>query len=553
MEPGHSLTDRDALWRELATDGARPWDLIVIGGGITGAGILREAVRRGYRALLLEQRDFCWGTSSRSSKLVHGGLRYLAGGQIRLTRHALLERERLLREAPYLVRRVPFYYPLRRGVFPPRFAAAVLFWLYDRLAGIDDHRRVEPDELRELFPGLDPAGLTGAYRYTDAITDDARLVLRILHDAVTHGAVVRNYSEVTRLLREPPAEGPGRVRGVRVEDAGSGAALELEAAVVINATGAWADRFDSTPPDDLRIHPQRGSHLVLDAHDFPAPAAIFLHNPEDGRRLFAYPWQGRTVIGTTDLPHEQGLEAPACITPAEFEYLLRAAARLYADRPPTPDDVIATWSGIRPIIAAGPVGRPSGASREHRVWSEPGLVSCSGGKLSTFHHMALDVMERAAVFLPPPRNGHARDSRVLDDTGLRPEDLPGLAPERATTLIGRFGRAAAALAASAAGEDLQPLGDSDVCPAELSWSLRREAVVHLDDLLLRRSRLGVVMAKGGAALLNEVRDICMRDAGWDDARWSYECERYRDIIARYYPVPEKDVGVQSRKDVGVHS
>ena len=538
MAAEFSLTDRDVLWRAMAAGDARPWDLIVIGGGITGAGILREAVRRGYRALLLEQRDFCWGTSSRSSKLVHGGLRYLAAGRFRLTRHALLERERLVREAPFLVRRVPFYYPLRRGVFPPRAAAAVLFWLYDRLAGLDDHRRIEPGELRELFPGLNPAGLTGAYRYSDAITDDARLVLRILHDAVAHGAAAGNYSEVTGLLREHSAGDCGRVRGVRVEDTESGAVLELEAAVVVNATGAWADRFDSAPPDQLRIHPQRGSHLVLDARDFPAPAAIFLHNPEDGRRLFVYPWQGRTVVGTTDIPHDQGLDAPACITRAEFDYLLRAIAPLYADRPPARGDVIATWSGVRPIIASGAVDRPSRASREHRVWSEPGLVSCSGGKLSTFHHMALDVLKRAAAFLPPPQTDRKGDSRVLDATGLQPEDLPGLTRERAMTLIGRYGRAAPALAASAGDADFQPLGESNVCPAELRWSLQHEAVVHLDDLLLRRSRLGVVSARGGAGLLDEVHTICTRDAGWDGARWSFECERYRDIIACYYPVPE---------------
>jgi glycerol-3-phosphate dehydrogenase len=537
MAPPHSLTDRDTLWRAMAAGDARAWDLIVIGGGITGAGILREAVRRGYRALLLEQRDFCWGTSSRSSKLVHGGLRYLAAGRVRLTRHALLERERLLREAPYLVQRVPFYYPLHRGVFPPRAAAAVLFWLYDRLAGTDNHRHVEPNELRETFPGLDPAGITGAYRYTDAITDDARLVLRILHDAVADGGTVRNYSEVTSLLREHGADGAGRVRGLRVQDAGSGAELTLDAAVVVNATGAWADRFDSQPPDDLRIHPQRGSHLVLDARDFPASMAIFLYNPADGRRLFVYPWQGLTVVGTTDIPHDQGLDAPACITPAELDYLLRAAAPLYAARPPTRDDVIATWSGVRPIIAPGTVGRPSRASRRHRVWSEPGLVSCSGGKLSTFHHMALDVLERAAAFLPPTGGQRCGSGRVLDDAGLRPEDLPGLGREQATRLIGRYGRAAAALVESAAAGELWPLGDSGVCRAELRWSLRHESVVHLDDLLLRRSRFGVVLPQGGEPLLGGLEDLCAQAAGWDGARWSFERERYRDIIARYYSVP----------------
>lgn len=539
--PEFSLNCREDLWNAMREGGARAWDVIVIGGGITGAGILREAARRGYRSLLLEQRDFCWGTSSRSSKLVHGGLRYLAAGNFKLTRHALLERERLVREAPRLVRRLSFYYPMHRGVFPPRLAAAALFWLYDRLAGVDDHDRLSGPDLQQLFPGLDTDGVTSAYRYTDAVTDDARLVLRLLHEAVADGAAVRNYSEVTGLLRHEPEGLGGKVRGVRVTDTESGASLELEAAVVINATGAWADRLGSDPPGDLRIRPQRGSHLVLDARDFPAPAAIFLYNPEDGRRLFVYPWEGRTIVGTTDILHQQGLDAPARIAPAELAYLLRAAARLYRQRAPRRGDVISTWSGVRPIIASGSAGGLAKASREHRVWSEPGLVSCSGGKLTTFHHMALDVLERAAEDLPPRRPGRQSGAnagdRIFRDTSLHPGDLPRLDEDRAASLLGRFGDAAGALVEAAHADELRVLGESRVCRAELRWSLHHEAVVHLDDLLLRRSRLGLLLPRGGEQHLDALRALCCEAAGWNENRWSFECERYREVIDTYYAVP----------------
>ena len=232
------FTDRDRLWDDLRSGAAGEWDIIVIGGGITGAGILREAVRRGYRSLLVEQRDFAWGSSSRSSKMVHGGLRYLAGGKLSLTRAALHEREKLISEAPRLVERMGYYFPLYRGRFPPRFAAGLLFWMYDRLAGIRDHRRVRNEELGRVFGQMDTAALNGAFFYTDAVTDDARLTLRVLQESVASGGHVRNYTLARRLLEEG-----GRVHGILAEDVESGEQLSLRARVVINSTGAWAGRL----------------------------------------------------------------------------------------------------------------------------------------------------------------------------------------------------------------------------------------------------------------------------------------------------------------------
>jgi glycerol-3-phosphate dehydrogenase len=525
--------DRQRLWEKLQSGAATEWDVIIVGGGITGAGILREAVRLGYRALLVEQQDFAWGSSSRSSKMVHGGLRYLAAGNLKLTRHALQERERLVREAPNLVHRLDYYFPLYKWRFPPRFGARLLFWLYDRLAGIDDHRLVDNSELAASFPSLELAGLNGAFFYTDAVTDDARLVLRVLHEAAAGGGRVLNYTRGREMLRED-----GRIHGIRVQDAQSGNEVDLRAGVVINATGAWADRLRNPPPKGIRIRPQRGSHLVLDAQRFPVPAAIFMQHPEDGRRVFIYPWENRTIVGTTDLLHDQDMNKAASMTHRELIYLLTVARQLFSGNPPSAADVLASWSGVRPILVSGNSPDASKASREHRVWSEPGLVGCSGGKLTTFHHMAMDVMDRAAPWLKARKD--TENLRIFARTSIKPADLLPEAPDYARVLIGRFGNDALSVVEAAAAGELEPLLDTGFSLAELRWSLTNESVVHLDDLMLRRSRLGILLRHGGREVLDLVRPLCAEILGWDGERWAREAGRYEENIERYYSMPEPD-------------
>ena len=525
-----SFTDREALWQDMLGGAAAEWDVIVIGGGITGAGILREAVRLGYRSLLIEQRDFAWGSSSRSSKMVHGGLRYLAAGQLSLTRHALQEREKLIREAPRLVQRLGYYFPLYRGQWPPRLAAGALFWLYDRLAGVRDHRRVDNAELAREFTGLDTGELNGGFYYTDAVTDDARLTLRVLQESVRGGGSLRNYTRANRLLRDG-----GRVCGLLAEDLESGRQVRLGARVVINATGAWADRLGNAALAGMKIRPQRGSHLVLSASRFPVESAIFLLHPADGRRLFVYPWEGRTVIGTTDIRHGRDLDTAASMTAEELDYLLLTAGRLFAGRPPLPGDVISSWSGVRPIITMDKTASLSKASREHRVWVEDGLVSCSGGKLTTFHHMALDVMSRARSFLPPV--GEPGDRRIFAAHGTTGEELLARDPERGERLLGRYGEDAVPLIASAPVAETEVIPGTRTCLAQLRWALRHESVVHLDDLMLRRTRLGLLLENGGEAMLDDVRRLCRDERGWSPSRWEQERNRYRGVIERYYAVP----------------
>jgi len=525
-----TFPDREQLWRQIKSGEAGAWDIVIIGGGITGAGILREAVRNGFRSLLIEQRDFAWGSSSRSSKMVHGGIRYLAAGNISLTRHALRERENLISQAPRLVERLGYYFPLYRGRFPPRIAAGLLFWLYDRLAGIRDHRRISNAQLTETFRELDTSPLNGAYYYTDAVTDDARLTLRVLQESVRQGGVIRNYTRANSLLKNGD-----RVTGALVEDRESGEEFELEASVVINATGAWADRLGNAATAGMKIRPQRGSHLILSADRYPVSHAIFILHPHDGRRVFIYPWEGRTVVGTTDIFHDRNLDNAASMTPDELTYLLQAAAQLFPRTPPGKEDVISSWSGVRPIITSGKSRNPSKASREHQVWAEPGLVSCSGGKLTTFHYMALDVIDKARSFLPD--SPKPSDTRIFAAPGYSGEDVLPTEPDRGERLLGRYGDDAVQLIAQAPKIERDKITGTNTCLAQVRWSLQHESVVHLDDLMLRRTRLGLLLAQGGGQLLDDIEPMTRALCGWSESRWLDEKDRYRDIIGTYYTVP----------------
>jgi len=524
------FTNRDRIWQCFKSGEAVDWDVIVIGGGITGSGVLRESVRRGYKTLLIEQQDFAWGSSSRSSKMVHGGLRYLAAGNISLTRHALQERENLINEAPRLVQRLGYYFPLYRNRFPPRFAAGILFWLYDLLAGTRDHHRVSNVQLGQVFQQMDTAGLNGAYYYTDAVTDDARLTLRVLQESVQAGASIRNYTRATRLLRDGKT-----VTGLVAEDLETGESVSLSTKVVINATGAWADRLGNAALSGMKIRPQRGSHLLLDADKFPVSHAIFLVHPEDGRRLFIYPWEGRTIVGTTDIYHPQNLDTAASMTGAELKYLLVAARQLFPDRPPARRDVISTWSGVRPIITSGKSRDPSKASREHKVWVEDGMVSCSGGKLTTFHHMALDVMSGAEKFLPPADPNSSQ--RIFASPIATGEEIMPEAPDQGERLLGRYGQNAVSLLASCPKSERAAVPGTPTCLAQVRWALLHESVLHLDDVMLRRTRLGILLKDGGAEILGPVETLCRDLLGWDDHKWQQEIDRYQQVIAQHYMVP----------------
>ncbi len=365
------------------------WDLVIVGGGITGAGILLEASRRGLKAVLVEQRDFAWGTSSRSSKLVHGGLRYLKEGRLGLTRESVIEREHLLREAPGLVAPQSFAFGHYLGRKPGKWVFLLGLAIYDFLAGVRERHYFNIEQFLMLAPNIGRDGLVGGMRYTDAKTDDARLVLRVLQEAREHGGEAHNYTRVASLLRDGE-----QVKGVLLEDGRS-----IHARVVINATGAWADGLRGQTGATPKIRPLRGSHLVLPAWRLPLAQAISLMHPADGRPVFAFPWEGVTLVGTTDVDHGASMTQEASITRAEFDYLMAALHAQFPQQGLGEQDVIATYAGVRPVIDSGQ-SDPSKEGREHAVWFEHGLLSVTGGKLTTFRVIALDALKHARAMLP---------------------------------------------------------------------------------------------------------------------------------------------------------
>lgn len=516
-----------AALKKSALENREPWDLVVIGGGITGAGILREATRMGYRALLVEQKDFTWGTSSRSSKMVHGGLRYLGSGQFGLTRDAVRERERMLRELPGLVDNLYYLMPHFRKQFPGPRIFGLLLWIYDWIAGRRTRYFYPARQALQWLPGLRQENLLGATRFSDAITEDSRLVMRLLHEACGEGAGAVNYLAVTGLK---PGEGGTEVT---LEDRMDGGSLTLQAKAVVSATGAWSDRLREQLGAGGCIRPLRGSHLILPFWRLPVAASVSLFHPEDRRAMFVFPWEGVTVVGTTDLDHKADLDQEAAIDGHEVAYLLKGANHIFPEARLVAGDVMSTWSGVRPVVSSGENKAPSSESREHAVWDDQGVISVAGGKLTTFRLIAHEVLQAAAPYLP-------RRERQGDPDGPVFSPPPALSrPEQVTArqwhrLQGRYGPLLPQVLDSG---PLEAIASTDTLWAELVWSATHERVQHLDDLLLRRTRLGLLLPGGAVALLPAIRRHCQRALGWDDSRWAQEEERYLTLWRDAYSLP----------------
>ncbi len=539
---------RDEIWNRLKADEqeskAPVWDVLVIGGGITAAGILREATRLGLRTLLLEKNDFSWGTSSRSSKLVHGGLRYLRNFQIGLTRASSKERDRLLEEGPGLIDPMGFLVATYEGDRPPGWVFEAGLTVYDLLALRWSHQQYDAHDFQLLAPHITTEGLQGGFRYGDAQTDDARLVLRIIREAVRAGGIALNYASAESLLWDKE----NQVNGVVLHDTAhpNGRQVPVRARIVINATGAWADWLRQQVGGQARLRPLRGSHLIFPAWKLPVAQAISFLHPRDRRPVFIFPWEGITLVGTTDVDHECPLDEEPAISPAEFIYLMEAVNFQFASRDLTKDDVLATFAGVRPVIGTGKAD-PSKESRDHVLWDEQGLLTVTGGKLTTFRLIALDALKAAYERLEDTSASTKtrwrkwrKDEKqpVLDPVDA---DLPGAATldeETRKRLLGRYGADAPGLVAAAAEDELEPVPGTDSLWAELRWAARAEGVVHLDDLLLRRVRLGLLTVEGGRPIMERIRSIVQPELGWDDARWEAEAGRYTELWRSCYSVPE---------------
>jgi glycerol-3-phosphate dehydrogenase len=495
------------------------YDLVIVGGGVTGAGILREAVRSSRSVLLVEARDFASGTSSASSKLVHGGLRYLKEGQWRLTLESVRERERLLREAPGLVEAQAFLMPIRRGVKPGRWLMQFGLLLYDLMAGSLRSSWLPRERLLAVVPELSPDGLLGAVRYEDARTDDARLVLRLILEARAAGALALNYVHATLTQQD------GRVDGVTLRDGIDGAERHIRAGTVINATGAWAGALVGAPDGAPTLRPLRGSHLLFSQQHLPLTEAVSWLHPRDQRPVFAYPWEGVTVYGTTDLDHRGPLEAVGA-TAAEVAYLMEALQQQFPQLQLQAGDALSSYSGVRAVVSSGTSAKPSSESRESAMWTSAGLVGITGGKLTTFRVTAREVLRAVARELPQFAPGD--DAPVFAETP---------APVSQQRLHGRLGSAAVRLLAETPAQELALIEGTPYCWAELRWAARHEQVVQLQDLMMRRTRLGLVSPRGGAELLPRIAEICEAELGWGPARWAAEAQEYLEYWQAHHAPP----------------
>ncbi len=514
---------RDEVWSRLDV----PWDLVVIGGGITGAGILAEAARHGKKALLVEAADFASGTSSRSTKLVHGGLRYLRQGQFLVTRKAVRERERLMQESRGLVDPLAFTLAAFPGDEMPKWMYGVGLAMYDALAWKWAHEKLSKEDVLRRLPALAHADFFGGYLYYDAQTDDARLTLRVIREGVRHGGTAINYVRADKLLRTAD----GKVAGVVVRDTAPGASrtAEIRAKAVINATGAWADELRADLGHEKRLRRIRGSHLTFRSDRLPLAEAVSLLHPRDQRAIFAIPWEGVSIFGTTDVDHGELDKEPA-ISSSETEYLLEGLQKAFPSLELGERDIVSTWSGVRPVINTGK-SDPSKESREHAIWNENGLLTISGGKLTTFVLMARDALRAVEAEIGPlgPRN------HIIDPVTEAIAWPASLDEHTRVRLLGRYGSEAAAIVADPAGG--KTIGGSIALVAELRHAARAEAVVQLADLLLRRVRLGLFLPNGGLDVMAEVRAVAQPELGWDDARWEREERTYRETWKSAYSVP----------------
>jgi glycerol-3-phosphate dehydrogenase len=532
---------RTAMLEQLAHD---TFDVLVIGGGITGAGVALDAASRGLRVALVERDDFASGTSSKSSKLIHGGLRYLQQGEVRLVYEALHERQRLRRNAPHLVRVLPFMIPVltKDSVVSRKIARALgsAMWMYDLTGGWRIgklHRRLKAEAAFAHLPTMPRERLRSAYLYYDATADDARLCLTVAKTAAAHGAVVVNRCAVTAITKDPT----GRANGATV-DAG-GTSITVRARTVVNATGVWADDVraldEGTHPHSIR--PAKGVHLTVPWDKVRNDIAVVIPVPKDKRSLFVVPWGERpdgtfdhTYVGTTDTDYRGPLDDPQC-TAADIAYVLRAL-NASVTTGVTADDITGSWAGLRPLVrsddpapATAKAARTADLSRRHRVArSASGVITVAGGKLTTYREMAEDTVDEVLGELGRKVACRTKKLPLVGADGFH--EPPAGSP--AAHLAGRYGTLAASVEALVAADRAlgEPLVDGlPYLRAEAVYAARHEMATTLDDVLTRRTRARLFDRDAALAAAPNVAALLAHELGWDDA----ECARQvDDFVAR---------------------
>jgi glycerol-3-phosphate dehydrogenase len=531
----------DERARDLARLGAEQFDLLIIGGGITGAGIARDAALRGISTALVEKADYASGTSSKSSKLIHGGLRYLEHAQFRLVFEGTNERALLMRVAPHLVRPLEFLVPSYTHDKPGLFVLDVGLWIYDALSKFSSpklHRTVRASRLMRIEPGLRKEALEGGLLYYDCTTDDARLTLETVNDARSLGVPALNYTEVVRLLKEGD-----RVVGAEVRDAltPGAAPFAVRAKVVVNATGPWSDRLRKLADERPILSTSKGVHIIVDAARLPVRHAIVMKQRR--RVVFAIPWGDRTVLGTTDTFYE-GRPEDVATDSEDVTYLLELANRYFPDAKLEPDDVLATWAGLRPLLrpAEGASRSASDVSREHEILVTPGFVTIAGGKLTTYRRMAAEVVEAAGEQLgsfgpcgtldrPLPGgaglDGYAAVTRLAEP--LTKEVDHAVAKHLCSTYGARAPSVVERIRKNAIlGERLDP--ELPYVLAQVDAAVDEEQGRTLDDLLGRRIPLLLRSRDQGLGAAERVARRMGERLGWTAAETKGQVEAYRRIV-----------------------
>jgi glycerol-3-phosphate dehydrogenase len=534
--------DRRAALARLADE---HFDVLVIGGGITGAGVALDAASRGLRTALVERDDFASGTSSKSSKLVHGGLRYLQQKEFVLVYENLAERQRLLDNAPHLVRPLPFLIPLfgKQGVVNKTVvhAYSTALWLYDLTGGLRIgklHKRVSREEAVAHVPTIDTRRLVAGFLYYDAQTDDARLTLAIARTAtVDFGVAAVNHTGVSTLLKDDR----GLVSGARLDNG-----IEVRARAVVNAAGVWSD--DVRALDEGRhpqtIRPAKGIHLTVPWARVRCDIAAVIPVRHDGRSIFVVPWGDRVYIGTTDTDYDGPLENPAC-TPDDVAYLLDAVNAFLVE-PLSQDDVLGTWAGLRPLVRDAKSEKTADLSRRHAVGrSASGVITVTGGKLTTYRKMAADAVDEAVAVLGQSGRSRMRRSRTKrlalrgahGTDGLRAAGAAarlGTSDEVLEHLVGRYGGEARTLLAMVAAQPAlaEPLVPTlPYLKAEAIYAVRYEMATTVDDVLARRTRARLLARDASADVALDVARLVAPELGWTDAEAESQAASYRDAVA----------------------
>ncbi len=551
---------------------SRQFDLVVVGGGITGAGIALDAASRGLKVALVEKSDFASGTSSRSTKLIHGGLRYLAQLRFRLTREALLERSLLQKLAPHLVEPIPFVFPIYHKRLEV-WRVNTGLWLYDFMAGIRRtriHHRLSRAETLKRVPELNPNDLRAGFVYYDSRTDDARLVVEVLKAAVDYGAVVANYLKAEQILAAD-----GRAHGVVVRDLIGGETFDVHARKVVVAAGVWLDRVlegsDVVPKQ--RVRPAKGVHLIVSRSRFGGDTAVVFPTP-DNRLMFVIPWQGATLIGTTDTDYDGPLDEPRA-SRADLDYILGVVNSMFPNVHLTDADVVSIQAGLRPLIAhAG--DSTAKISREDRVFENAdGTIAIAGGKLTTYRRMGRKVVDlvvrrlrEEGVLLRKlrsrtrdvPLGGFAerprrRFSRFIRrrKTRVRPPvgaSAAWLSPETVQRLWRSYGANWEAIANLAAQDRTlaEPIvAGQDAIKAEVVFATRHEMARTLCDVLARRTHVALLAPDQARAAVADVATLMAHELGWDETETRRQIALYDQEIEQFSVEPLRGAGRQTSK------